>query len=145
MNSRKLSFAAALLAVGGLVVAPLAVGICAPVAAAAAKTKAKPKAKPVAAAPANAVANVDGEKIIHEPDSDWLSNGRTYSEQRFSPLAQINRDTVKNLGVAWEFRTYSTRGLEGTPVVSNGVMYVTAPWSKVWALDAKTGKQLWGL
>jgi len=143
MNTRRLSFAAALLALGGLVAAPLAVGICAPVAAAAAKTKVKPRAKPTAAATANAVANVDGEKIIHQADSDWLSNGRTYSEQRFSPLTQINRDTVKNLGVAWEFRTYSTRGLEGTPVVSNGVMYVTAPWSKVWALDAKTGKQLW--
>ncbi len=87
--------------------------------------------------------SIDGAAIRHQPDADWLSNGRTYSEQRFSPLSAIDTNNVKNLGVAWEFRTYSVRGLEGTPIVSDGIMFITAPWSIVWALDAKTGKQLW--
>lgn len=89
------------------------------------------------------VDDVDGQKIIHQANGDWLSNGRTYSEQRFSPLSAINKSNVKDLGVAWEFRTYSVRGLEATPIVSDGIMFISAPWSIVWALDAKTGKQLW--
>ena len=90
-------------------------------------------------------ANIDADRIIHADDTpgDWLAHGRTYSEQRFSPLKDINRDTVKQLGVAWEFRTNTVRGLEATPIVSNGIMFVTGSWSKVWALDAKTGRQLW--
>jgi quinohemoprotein ethanol dehydrogenase len=90
-------------------------------------------------------ANVDGAKIANA-DADpgeWLSHGRTYSEQRFSPLDKINTTNVKNLGVAWEYRTYSVRGLEATPIVSDGVMFITLPWSKVIALDAKSGKELW--
>src|SRR6202000_2793352 len=72
-------------------------------------------------------ANVDGAKIANA-DADpgeWLTNGRTYSEQRYSPLASINKSNVGKLGVAWEFRTNTVRGLETTPLVSNGVMYVT--------------------
>ena len=70
-------------------------------------------------------------------------HGRTYSEQRFSPLNKINTSNVKSLGVAWEYRTYSVRGLEATPIVVDGVMFITLSWSKVIALDAKTGKELW--
>ncbi len=89
--------------------------------------------------------DVDGAAIA-AADSDpgeWLSHGRTYSEQRFSPLDQINASNVKDLGVAWEYRTYSVRGLEATPIVSDGVMFITLPWSKVIALDAASGKELW--
>ncbi|MEI9887712.1 MAG: PQQ-dependent dehydrogenase, methanol/ethanol family [Rhizomicrobium sp.] len=90
-------------------------------------------------------ANIDGDRIIHADDTpgDWLAHGRTYSEQRYSPLKDINADTVKQLGVAWEFRTNTVRGLESTPIVSDGIMFVTGSWSKVWALDAKTGRQIW--
>lgn len=93
----------------------------------------------------NPGANVDGTAIVNadKTPGEWLSNGRTYSEQRFSPLASINASNVKNLGVAWEYRTYSVRGLEATPIVVDGVMYITESWSKVAALDAKTGKELW--
>ena len=90
-------------------------------------------------------ANVDGAKIANA-DADpgeWLSHGRTYSEQRFSPLDKINTSNVKSLGVAWEYRTYSVRGLEATPIVADGVMYITLSWSKVVALDARSGKELW--
>ena len=90
-------------------------------------------------------ANVDGAAIINadKTPGEWLSNGRTYGEQRYSPLAAINTSNVGKLGVAWEFRTNTIRGLESTPLVADGVMYVTGSWSKVWALDAKTGKQIW--
>ncbi len=90
-------------------------------------------------------ADIDGSKIANADSTpgDWLAHGRTYSEQRFSPLAKVNRQNVKKLGVGWEFRTNTVRGLESTPIVKDGVMFVTGSWSKVWALDAKTGRQLW--
>ena len=74
---------------------------------------------------------------------EWLTHGRDYAETRFSPLKQINAETVKDLGLAWSFDTNTTRGLEATPLVVNGVMYATGSWSIVYALNAKTGKQLW--
>ena len=86
---------------------------------------------------------VDGARIAAAAPDEWLSNGRTYSEQRFSPLKQIDASNVSKLGVAWEYRTYSVRGLEATPIVADGVMYITLPWSKVIALDAKSGKERW--
>ena len=69
--------------------------------------------------------------------------GRTYSEQRFSPLNKINADNVKNLGLAWYYDLDTDRGQEATPVVVDGVMYITTAWSMVKAFDAKTGKLLW--
>jgi PQQ-dependent dehydrogenase (methanol/ethanol family) len=74
---------------------------------------------------------------------DWITHGRTYSEARFSPLNQINAANVKDLGLAWAFDTETTRGLEATPIVVEGRMYTTGSWSVVFALDARTGKQLW--
>lgn len=79
---------------------------------------------------------------IQEPGI-WLSHGRDYSEQRFSPLAQINRDNVKNLGLDWYHEFPSKRGLEATPLVIDGVLYTTGTWNRVYAFDAKTGKALW--
>ncbi|HEY2446809.1 MAG TPA: PQQ-dependent dehydrogenase, methanol/ethanol family [Rhizomicrobium sp.] len=93
--------------------------------------------------PFGTIAAIDGAKIANPESSDWLSNGRDYREQRFSPLARIDTGNVKNLGVAWEFRTHSSRGLEATPIVADGVMFITASWSRVTALDAKTGSLLW--
>ena len=75
---------------------------------------------------------------------DWPSYGRDFSEQRFSPLTQINTETVSKLGLAW-FADLAERGgsYETTPLVSDGRIFVTSPWSKVYAFDAKTGKRLW--
>jgi quinohemoprotein ethanol dehydrogenase len=74
---------------------------------------------------------------------DWLSTGRTYSEQRFSPLKSISADNVGQLGLAW-FADFDTRrGQESTPVEVDGVIYVTTAWSKLYAYEAKTGKPLW--
>jgi quinohemoprotein ethanol dehydrogenase len=77
-----------------------------------------------------------------EPAS-WLSYGRTWSEQRMSPLAGIDAGNVANLELAWSFDTGTVRGLEATPLVVDGVMYTTGTWSVVFALDAKTGELLW--
>lgn len=75
--------------------------------------------------------------------ADWPSNGRTYSEQRFSPLKQITDENVGNLQPAWQFVLNTTRGQEVTPLVVGGVMYVSTAWSEVYALDARTGEKLW--
>lgn len=74
---------------------------------------------------------------------DWPTHGFDYAETRFSPLSQISADNVENLGLAWSYNLGSERGVEATPLVVDGVMYVTASWSIVHALDAKTGKKLW--
>jgi quinohemoprotein ethanol dehydrogenase len=75
--------------------------------------------------------------------ADWLSNGRTYSEQRFSPLTQITDKNVAQLKPAWQFVLDTSRGQEGTPLVVDGVLYVATAWSEVYALDARTGNKLW--
>jgi alcohol dehydrogenase (cytochrome c)/quinohemoprotein ethanol dehydrogenase len=81
-------------------------------------------------------------KASSEP-GQWLSEGRTYDEQRFSPLARINTENVGKLGLAW-FADYDTnRGQEATPLAIDGVLYVSTAWSKVKAFDARTGKLLW--
>ena len=88
-------------------------------------------------------ASVDGERIAAATPAEWLSYGRGYDEQRFSPLEQINRDSVSKLGLAWKTPTGNTRGMEATPIVADGVMYVSTAWSRVVALDARTGRELW--
>jgi quinohemoprotein ethanol dehydrogenase len=75
--------------------------------------------------------------------NEWPMHGRNEGETRFSPLARINPDTVKDLGLAWSFATETTRGLEATPLVVDGVLYTTGSWSVVFAIDARTGRQLW--
>lgn len=88
---------------------------------------------------------VDGTRIIDadkEP-GNWVSHGRTYDEQRFSPLKQITDQNVGHLGLAWYFDVDTRRGQEATPLVVDGVMYLTTAWSKVVALDATTGAKLW--
>ncbi|MEM1246343.1 MAG: PQQ-dependent dehydrogenase, methanol/ethanol family [Acidobacteriota bacterium] len=73
----------------------------------------------------------------------WLSYGRTYDEQRFSPLDHVNSDTVGRLGLAWSYDTGRGRGHEATPLVEGGVMYFTSSFSVVYAVDARTGEELW--
>ena len=74
---------------------------------------------------------------------DWLTYGRTYKEQRFSPLDQINADNVHQLGLAWSYETATRRGMEGTPLVVDGVLYATGAWNNMYALDVVTGEPLW--
>ena len=90
-------------------------------------------------------ADVDGARIVaadREP-GNWMSHGRTYSEQRFSPLKQITDRNIGELGLVWYYDLDTNRGQEATPIVVDGVMYFTTAWSKVFALDAATGATLW--
>ncbi|MFV0278901.1 MAG: PQQ-dependent dehydrogenase, methanol/ethanol family [Parahaliea sp.] len=88
---------------------------------------------------------MDGERIVaaDEQPQNWMTHGRTYDEQRFSPLEQVNDSNVGELGLAWFFDLPDARGIEATPIVVDGVMYVTGAWSKVFAMDAKSGALLW--
>ena len=78
----------------------------------------------------------------NEPDN-WLTHGGTYLEQRFSPLAKINKDTLAELAPAWYFEFDTYRGQEATPLVADGVLYTTSAWSKAYALNAASGELLW--
>ena len=88
---------------------------------------------------------VDDARLINaERDSaNWLMYGRTYDEHRFSPLTEVNDQTVDRLGLVWSKELGTTRGLEATPLVLDGVIYATASWSVVHAIDARTGETLW--
>ncbi|MBZ5627498.1 MAG: PQQ-dependent dehydrogenase, methanol/ethanol family [Acidobacteriia bacterium] len=90
-------------------------------------------------------ANVDGLRIRNadQEPGNWMTHGRTYNEQRFSPLKQINYQNVGQLGLAWSYDLDTHRGQEATPIVVDGVMYFTTAWSKVVALNAATGARLW--
>jgi quinohemoprotein ethanol dehydrogenase len=90
-------------------------------------------------------ADVDAARVVAAANNsaDWLTHGRTYDEQRFSALARIHQDNVGELKLAWYFDLDTSRGQEATPLVIDGVMYVTSAWSKVFALDARTGRELW--
>ncbi len=97
-----------------------------------------------AAGGASGVGKVDGALLTTGGDgSDWAMTGFNYSEQRFSPLTQVNDGNVGQLGVAWYADMPDARGQEATPIVIDGKLFVTGPWSKVFAFDAATGKQLW--
>lgn len=90
-------------------------------------------------------ANVDDARLAaadSEPQN-WLIYNGSWHEQRFSALTQIDANNVARLKPAWFIEFDTTRGQEATPLVVDGVMYVSTAWSKVHALDAKTGKQLW--
>jgi quinohemoprotein ethanol dehydrogenase len=89
--------------------------------------------------------DVNESRIINadrEP-GNWMTHGRTYSEQRFSPLNRINDQNVSQLGLAWYYDLDTHRGQEATPIVVDGRMYFTTAWSKVFALNATTGELLW--
>lgn len=76
-------------------------------------------------------------------DGSWILHGRTYAEERFSPLTQINAKNIGELELAWSYDLDTRRGQEATPIVVDGVMYTTSAWSKVQAFNARTGKLLW--
>jgi quinohemoprotein ethanol dehydrogenase len=74
---------------------------------------------------------------------DWLSYGHTYSEQRFSPLTEINSSNVGNLGLVWSLDLDGIKSLEATPLEVAGTLYFSGNDSIVFAVDARSGKQLW--
>jgi PQQ-dependent dehydrogenase (methanol/ethanol family) len=83
---------------------------------------------------------------LADADADqenWLTYGRTYKEQRHSPLTEINEGTISRLGLAWWAPMNTIRGLEATPLVVDGRIFVTSSWSILHAFDAATGERLW--
>ena len=94
---------------------------------------------------ANFGAAVDEQRLI-TADNDrasWLSYGRTYDEQRYSPLDQINKETIDQVGLAWFADMTTSRGQEATPIVVDGALYISTSWSNVWAFNVRTGELLW--
>ena len=90
-----------------------------------------------------AMATVTDAMLRAVPGAEWLTYGGDYAEQRFSPLTLINEYNVDQLGLAWYADMDTARGQEATPLVHDGVLYVSTAWSMVKAYDAKTGKPLW--
>ena len=90
-------------------------------------------------------AAVDAARLAAADDEpgSWMSYGRTYDEQRYSPLDRINRDNVGELGLAWYAGVNTSRGQEATPIVVDGALYVSTAWSMVYAFDAASGEPLW--
>ena len=88
-------------------------------------------------------AEIDGAALADEADgTDWAAYGRTYSEQRFSPLDQINRQTVGKLGLAWSLELPEWN-VSSAPVEADGVIYIAVGFSVIYAVDAVSGKLLW--
>src|SRR5881409_3144672 len=78
------------------------------------------------------------------PDgSHWLTFGGNYSNQRHSPLTQITPANVNRLVPQWTFQTGTLGNFETTTLVRDNILYVTGPQNVAWAIDARTGKQIW--
>jgi len=90
-------------------------------------------------------AAVDSQRLLNADaeTGQWLGYGRTYSEQRFSPLDQINENNISELGLAFYVDLPTNQNVESTPLMIDGVLYLTLPWSQVQAMDARTGEVLW--
>ena len=93
---------------------------------------------------------IDRARLLQadQQPENWMSLGRDFKQQHFSPLQKINENNVKDLGFAWTYNAGSKigrveRGLEATPIVVDGIMYTSGAWGVVYALDAKTGNEVW--
>jgi quinohemoprotein ethanol dehydrogenase len=87
--------------------------------------------------------DVDRARVERQSAGEWLMHGRAFGEQRYSPLARITTENVGRLGLAWQHDMATERGLEATPLMVDGVLFLTGAWSTVHALDARTGRELW--
>lgn len=89
--------------------------------------------------------DINEERLFSAEDDpdNWLAHGRTYAEQRFSPLSDINSGNIGDLSLAFAVEFDTNRGQESTPIVVDGVMYLSTAWSKVMAVNAATGEVLW--
>ena len=92
-----------------------------------------------------ATAIVDDAYLVNADNTpeNWVTYGKNYAEDRFSSLKQINKDNVGKLGLAWALNLETTRGIEATPLVVDGIMFITGPWSKVYAVNSRNGKLIW--
>ncbi|MCC6365619.1 MAG: PQQ-dependent dehydrogenase, methanol/ethanol family [Bryobacterales bacterium] len=86
---------------------------------------------------------VSWENLKNPDTGQWLMYGRDSGNQRFSPLKDIHRGNVRNLVPLWSFQTGTPDGLEATPLFVNGVLFLATSWNHVFAIDARTGAELW--
>ena len=95
--------------------------------------------------PASAPGQVTFERLLNAADEphNWLTYSGTYASQRHSTLSQVTRDNVADLGLKWVFQTRRALNFQATPLVVDGVMYLTQPPNDVVALDARTGRVFW--
>jgi len=100
---------------------------------------------PEVESPVKALQTVNATRIAaaNQEPGNWLTHGRTYDEQRFSPLARINDGNVDRLGLSWFYDFPTNRGMEATPLAIDGVLYVSGSWSMVYAFNAVSGELLW--
>ncbi len=98
-----------------------------------------------AAGPTPKAGDVNEQRVAADAaaGNHWMVNGRTFDQQHFSPLRQIDDHNVRQLGLAWYLDIESGMGVVSEPIVVDGVAYVSAPMSKVYAVDVASGKQLW--
>ena len=91
---------------------------------------------------------IDEERLMSKTTKDWVSLGGNYKQQHYSHLDRINSVNIKDVGFAWEYDARSPigrvpRGLEATPFVVDGIMYTSGAWGFVYAINAKTGDEIW--
>ena len=93
----------------------------------------------------NLFAQISYERLLQtsQEPQNWLTYSGSYASQRYSLLDQITPENVKQLGLSWIFQAQSLEKFEATPLVVDGIMYVTQPPNDIVALDAKTGRLFW--
>ena len=86
------------------------------------------------------------DRYLKESDrhpGDWASYGLNYAEDRYSPLKEINKENIGQLNLSWALDLGTKRGIEATPLVVDGIMFLTSNWSMVHAINARTGELIW--
>jgi alcohol dehydrogenase (cytochrome c) len=96
----------------------------------------------VALAGLAAAQGADSKTLVHPPADAWLTYHGDYNGQRHSRLTQITPDNVGQLKQVWRFQTGQTQAIKASPILMNGVLYLTTP-DNLWAVDAHTGEELW--
>ena len=106
------------------------------------------KAEKGSASHINSITSAINDNSLLNADAnqgDWLSYGRNYQEDRYSALDQIDKSNVAQLDLAWAKELGVTKGLQATPIIVDGIMFFSGPFNQVWAMDARTGEQIWHL
>ena len=85
---------------------------------------------------------LDPASLLKPARDSWPTYHGDYTGRRHSPLTQITPENVKNLGLAWTFQTGRNDQIKASPIMVDGTMYISTP-DRLWALDARTGRQLW--
>jgi len=88
-----------------------------------------------------AAQDLDPQKLLQPPTDTWATYNGDYTGRRYSPLAQINRENVSSLVLAWAFQTHA-RSLQSMPLEVNGILYISGG-NEIWAVDGRTGRQIW--